>query len=84
VKVCRSSSSNAAPLLLLCGYRDNEVTSHTHPLWMFLDELRAKGVSCNSIMLQVRSRLGHLPFLSTRLTRVYVRAHGVIAGNSSR
>jgi hypothetical protein len=43
-----------APFFLLGGYRDNEVTSPTHPFWMFFDELRSKYISTTNIMLQVR------------------------------
>ncbi|ELR13786.1 GAF domain containing serine/threonine kinase [Acanthamoeba castellanii str. Neff] len=49
--VCRTPSTGSGPLLLVGGYRDNEV-SPTHPLWMLLDEFRNKGVQCNSILLE--------------------------------
>jgi hypothetical protein len=52
--VCRTPSAGSGPLLLVGGYRDNEV-SPTHPLWMLLDEFRNKGVQCNSILLEVRT-----------------------------
>jgi hypothetical protein len=53
--MCRTPAANAAPLLLVGGYRDNEVTSAAHPLWMFLDEIRNKGVASNTINLQVNN-----------------------------
>ncbi len=52
--MCRTPSANAAPLLLVGGYRDNEVTNAAHPLWLFLDEIRNKGVASNTIILQVQ------------------------------
>jgi predicted ATPase len=51
--MCRTPSANAAPLLLVGGYRDNEVTNAAHPLWLFLDEIRNKGVASNTILLEV-------------------------------
>jgi hypothetical protein len=53
LKVGRTPAANTAPLLLVGGYRDNEVTSSAHPLWLFLDEMRNKGVSSKTIVLQV-------------------------------
>ena len=61
--MCRTPAANAAPLLLVGGYRDNEVTNAAHPLWLFLDEIRNKGVSSNTIILQVQI----YPYLSQSL-----------------